>query len=102
MSMVDNMVSMFKREIAKRKIDNLISQLEEEERVAEFHLEKGLINRQTAAQYYRSAYNIGLKQLKMIDEKYNLKELGIDCTIVNLSLKQLKRKGNKLDNSLSV
>ena len=102
MSVVNDMKSMIKREIAKRKIDNLISQLQEEERVAENHLEKGLINKQTAAQYYRSAYNIGLKQLKMLNDKYNLKELGIDYTIVKLHLKQLKIKGNEFDNSLAM
>ena len=93
---------MVKREIAKSKIDNLIKDLTEEERVAESHLGKGLINKQTAAQYYKSAYNIGLKQFNMINDRYNLKELGIDCTIVKLSLKQLKRKANELDSSLTM
>ena len=102
MSVVNDMKGMIKREIAKRKIDNLFKDLQEQERVAESHLEKGLINRQTAAQYYRSAYNMGLKQLKNLDNEYNLKELGIDFTIIKLSLKQLKRKEKEMDSSLTV
>ena len=102
MSVVNDMKGMIKREIAKRKIDNLFNELKEQERLVEDHLSKGIITKQTAAQFYRSAYNVGLKELNCINKEYNLKELGIDFTIIKLSLKQLKRKEKEMDSSLTV